>query len=78
MLQTTQILTCLALDALGTESFSILGTTGSAVAGLFSISTTGPDFECAFKKSVELGRGAGGGAYVNWRYWVTFILYWEV
>ena len=57
--------TCLALDALGTESFSILGTTGSEVEGLFSISTVGPDFECAFRKSAELGRGAGGGAYMN-------------
>ena len=57
-----QKLTCLALDALGIVNFSIFGTTGSEVDGLFSMSTLGPDFEWAFKKSAELGRGAGGGA----------------
>ena len=37
--------TCLALEALGIESFSIRGTTGSALAGLLSTLTLGPDFE---------------------------------
>ena len=53
----------MALEALGTDSFSSLGMTGSALAERRSILMFGPDFEWALRKSAEDGRGAHGGCY---------------